>query len=122
MSNRESSTKMRSIFGPGNIYFIWCVGAVKIGFTGDKNVKFRFQAIQVSSPHEMILLGTKWVRHPAEESRLHNKFSHLWIRGEWFVANDELESFFRENFEIHCDTPWCQLPQASAWQYPEAGV
>ncbi len=63
------------------------VGAVKIGSSGDVNA--RLDALQIASPHELILMGTL-PGGRREEKRLHQLFDAMHMRGEWFRATPEL--------------------------------
>lgn len=70
------------------IYFIQnSEGPIKIGYS--KNVKTRFESLQSSNPDTLILLA-EVKGNKTMEQELHNKFSHLKIRGEWFKPEREL--------------------------------
>ena len=61
---------------------------VKIGIT--ENRFDRFAALQTSLPYEVDLLGILPVTDPVYERRLHKRFSHARLKGEWFERTPEL--------------------------------
>lgn len=71
-------------------YFAKCGEFVKIGRT--HNVKQRLRKFQEGNPNEVILLATC----DLDENDLHQQFSHLHHRGEWFKLNDELLEFINK--------------------------
>ena len=78
----------------GKVYFIQntVTGAIKIGYASD--VTRRFSALQQATDCELQLLHTvDSLEMEREEKEFHNKFSHLKIRGEWFLDKCELEEF-----------------------------
>ncbi len=71
------------------VYFIQSgdAGPIKIGLAWDAHK--RLAALQTGHPEELRLLGT--IPGNAEvERRLHDRFSHCRIRGEWFAPDPEL--------------------------------
>ena len=71
------------------IYFIGDEhGRIKIGFT-TLNVAIRLSMIQSHNADKLTLLATE-KGNELREGQLHAHFSHLWIRGEWYWAFDEL--------------------------------
>jgi hypothetical protein len=76
--------------GPGHVYFVEAGDFIKIGFTTDW--QRRIPTIQISSASPLRLLTLVQGDHDLEAA-LHNKFSHLRQRGEWFRKAPELISF-----------------------------
>lgn len=77
----------------GEIYFIACepLEAVKIGFTA-KDPEARVKACQTGCPAPLKLLGS-FPGTMLEERRLHEAFTPLHIRGEWFRHEWKLWAF-----------------------------
>lgn len=72
------------------IYLIRAGDAVKIGHARD--VATRLRRLRVDNAAEVELLVA--IRGTLQgEARIHLKFEHLRLRGEWFVASDELLEF-----------------------------
>ncbi len=72
------------------IYFVGNEhGAIKIGYTADLNVQKRLWACQTSNADLLTILGYR-DGIEIDEGNLHCRFAHLRIRGEWFVATNEL--------------------------------
>jgi hypothetical protein len=74
------------------VYFMQVApdGPIKIGWT--KVLSQRLSQVQTTSPHEIRLLATT----PGDDSlegRLHKRFAHLHLRGEWFSPAPELLAF-----------------------------
>lgn len=74
------------------VYFIrqGSDGPIKIGFTTDSHA--RIASMQTSNPIALTLL----LEVPGDEEleqRLHEEFSHLRIRGEWFEPGADLLAF-----------------------------
>ena len=77
----------------GFVYFIQAGdGPVKIGFS--TNVEKRMVALQISSPHELALIA-KMSGNKALEKQIHERFSRLALRGEWFEMDGELEELIK---------------------------
>lgn len=71
----------------GFIYFVECVGYVKIGFT--TSVPSRLGAIQSHNPLDLRLLG--FLRGPIQvEGRVQEACEKFHHRGEWFRGSEEL--------------------------------
>lgn len=67
------------------IYAIQAVGTefVKIGITERDLIADRLSALQVGSPHELVLLASAdWAIH--YERHIHRHLRAHWVRGEWF--------------------------------------
>jgi hypothetical protein len=80
----------------GDLYFIQCDHAVKIGRT--TNIVNRLANMQVNSPHEInCLLLLKG--QGKNEKAWHKRFAELRIRGEWFRLTEELEAAIIEERE-----------------------
>lgn len=76
------------------VYFVKAGVAVKIGYT-EGHLESRLKAVQQYSACEIELLcsvdgGRK------EENRVHKKFLHLRLRGDWYAATPELIEFAKE--------------------------
>lgn len=78
----------------GYVYFVTCMTSlhypIKIGWA--KNVATRVQGMQGANPNVLTVLVTTpgTIR---DERKLHARFRHLHIRGEWFRAHDELRDY-----------------------------
>jgi hypothetical protein len=70
----------------GYIYFVQCLGYVKIGIT--TNVKARFSSLRSSNPNELkilLVLNFNIIREAkSKEREFHTQFSSKRHRGEWF--------------------------------------
>ena len=86
---------------PGYVYFVLNRDshAIKIGTA--KNLRRRLTSLQTSSPAKLELLCSiklKSVEIAKElEQSLHQKFSDIRIRGEWFKAERELLNYITQN-------------------------
>lgn len=71
------------------VYFIQVnqSGPIKIGYS--TSVSSRLESLRISSPYDLNLLGTIKGGKSAEQ-KLHKRFKHLHIRGEWFAPEKEL--------------------------------
>ena len=79
------------------IYFIGCNEQyVKIGVSHFP--ASRLNDLQVGNPYGLTMLKTIDVSDKAE-AYLHNKFSHLHHRGEWFNLNSELREYIATEVE-----------------------
>lgn len=78
------------------VYFIQEITSkfIKIGFAA--SVASRKAIIQSSNPHEVIILGIM-EGGAKEEAIIHEQFSHLRIRGEWYKSNEDLLNFIKHN-------------------------
>lgn len=72
------------------VYFIQSEvsGAVKVGFTKSSPWK-RLSEIQVSTPDQLVLLGTKPGDEQVERD-LHEQLQRHHIRGEWFEPHEDV--------------------------------
>lgn len=77
-----------------HIYFLQesSLGAIKIGFAA--NVNTRKCNIQGANPSKVTILGAI-PGGPEEETKIHEQFAHLRIRGEWFKPGEDLLEFIR---------------------------
>jgi len=76
--------------GEEMIYFIGNEhGAIKMGYTADLNTQSRLGSLQTANADLLTILGYQ-DGTTVDEGNLHAQFAHLGIRGEWFVATDEL--------------------------------
>ena len=78
----------------GFVYFIRCLDAVKIGYSG--NPEGRLSKINTDNPNVCSLIGVVDAdKYP--ERFLHDKFrSHL-MDGEWYRYSDEIRDFVESN-------------------------
>lgn len=80
---------------PGFVYFAYCAGRIKIGYTTD--VGERMRGIATSSPFPVTLLltipGT-----PEDERSYHDMFGEDRTHLEWFDLSDDLREFLSANF------------------------
>lgn len=86
-------TQPRSADVHGYVYFMRSGDAIKIGFS-IQPLK-RTDELQIGNPEELELLGT-FKGTIRDERSLHDDFSHLEIRREWFRAEQELLEFIEE--------------------------
>lgn len=77
------------------VYFIQSGEFVKIGQTG--SLAQRLGHFKTHNPHPMYVVGLI-KGGPKEEKLLHEKFSHLHVKNEWFRYESEIKDFF-PNFE-----------------------
>lgn len=74
----------------GVVYFVQSGDLVKIGFSTD--LRKRLKTLQTACPRPIVLLhrfqGTR-----DDEKRVHRRFSHLRMRGEWFAPDVVLMEF-----------------------------
>src|SRR4051812_35404259 len=75
------------------VYFVRAGNAVKIGRT--TNLPGRLKALATASAVPLELLAAVPGGRP-EEARLHRRWRHLHIRGEWFRADEALVRSARE--------------------------
>jgi hypothetical protein len=78
------------------IYFVQPAGSqvVKIGYA--QHVPARFGNLQTAHAEELLLLGVLSGTE-AKERELHDRFSHLRVRGEWFRYTPEIQEFLFEH-------------------------
>lgn len=74
----------------GEVYFVSDGEHIKIGYSTAP--KIRVADLQVSSGRELVLLGTISGGLDTER-RLHARFAHCRVRGEWFSPTPELTAF-----------------------------
>src|SRR5580693_1238281 len=81
--------------GPlGRVYAIEAteVARVKIGWTG--NLPARLSSLPLASPVRLRVLAARQ-GYLRDERKLHSKFSHLRVTGEWFAFADDLRAFLK---------------------------
>lgn len=76
----------------GVIYFVTCLNSenypVKIGYS-NSSAEARMVNIQNGNPNLLNVIGT-FPGSITDERKLHERFAHLRIRGEWFVRAQEI--------------------------------
>jgi hypothetical protein len=81
------------------VYLIYSENKLKIGFS--KNPKNRLNSIKTQNPKSYVMYTIK-VEEPTEiaariyEKKLHKKFAHLRIGGEWFEWDDSIYQYFKK--------------------------
>jgi len=79
----------------GVIYFVTCLNSpsypIKIGYSAT-NAESRMIGIQNGNPNLLNVIATL-PGSIADEARLHSRFGHLRIRGEWFIRAQEIVDF-----------------------------
>jgi hypothetical protein len=96
----------------GAVYFARCGDRVKIGFSIDPQA--RLGILQSGNPEPLTLVG--WMPGTQDSERnLHQQFSALHVRGEWFRAEPALLEF------IASVTPG-RLPDGASFNQPPARV
>jgi hypothetical protein len=82
----------------GCVYIIRCRSKkryVKIGHA--MNIARRLSELQKGCPLQLEVEAYKWTLTPeADEKALHDRFAALWVRGEWFAPDEELEQLIAE--------------------------
>lgn len=77
---------------PGFIYFITCMSSVhypiKIGWSASLTDS-RVTQLQTGNPNLLTMVATL-PGTQEDERKLHISFSHLHVRGEWFLRGDDL--------------------------------
>ena len=88
----KSTSKRAELRGVQGIYFIQSGdgGPIKIGWTG--GLGLRLWALQVGNPEQLRVLAS-YAAGRDEELRLHDRFRHLHIRGEWHHPGLDLLAF-----------------------------
>lgn len=85
------------------VYFLECQGFIKIGRARD--ILRRTQMNQIGNPFALQPLGYVPQPSPDEadmhERFLHDRFSDIRHRGEWFIATDKLRAYI-----LAKATPW----------------
>ncbi len=79
----------------GLIYFVTCLNSpsypVKIGYSST-SAEARMINIQIGNPNLLNVIATQ-PGSIADEARLHTRFAHLRIRGEWFARSQEMMDY-----------------------------
>jgi DNA-binding phage protein len=81
---------------PGFLYFVHApsVGMIKMGFTSSTPMS-RMHALQAASPVPLELLGC--LRGSlTDEAQLHVRFAAYRTHNEWFVFNDDIAGYVRD--------------------------
>jgi len=77
--------------------------AIKIGYT--TNVLSRMKSFLTGSPSDLWMIAIQPVKSIDDEARLHGRFRHHKIRGEWFHAKEDLLTHILsldQNLAIEC--------------------
>lgn len=88
---------------PTRTFYVYFITAekenfpIKIGIS--ESHKLRFGAMQVSLPYLIKVLAILPTKDPMFERRLHQRFQHLRLRGEWFEQTPEINSYIAELLE-----------------------
>jgi hypothetical protein len=82
------------------VYFIRSADGsrIKIGTTG--RLAHRLRQLEIEYGHGLVVIGVM-EGFREDEAKLHRRFSHHRVEGEWFLASEELQTFITENAE-----PW----------------
>lgn len=102
--------------GPrGWVYFIVCADTwrCKIGFT-KKEVEKRLANLQTGSPGQLVV-AIKQPGTPETERRLHEKFAHCHVRGEWFELTDELRAYMMVSLWVMSEVTMRQGYKLEPW-------
>ena len=97
-----------------SIYFLHDGECIKIGYSA--NPRSRVSSLQTACSRLVRLLGTI-SGSEEDEKRLHERFAHLRVRGEWFRAHSELTEFIKSRCgyahvpQMKCakDLDWCHV-------------
>lgn len=95
----SSEIDRRDTLRQRHVYFILAEGirAVKIGIAYDASARLR--ELQVGSPAKLRLLGTIPGTGRTEQE-LHQQYIALWLHGEWFRLEGELDNFLKATFPL----------------------
>ncbi|EQA70750.1 GIY-YIG nuclease family protein [Leptospira noguchii] len=86
--SRRLKSKNQELMAEGFIYIISDDRHYKIGIT--KDVEARFQNLQTSTSSQLkIIYSEKLKNYRSLEKKIHKKFAHKRIKGEWFDLVDE---------------------------------
>lgn len=86
------------------IYFITDGEYVKIGFTDKDDVQQRLSTLQTGNARELTLLGTMQGGRESE-MLLHQVFSSLRVRGEWFLLTPQIKTVSEPRYSYISLTP-----------------
>lgn len=67
---------------------------IKIGLTRESNLHRRWMELQIGNPRLIQFRVWDMAGEMVMEKELHQKFSHLKIRGEWFMIDHDLEAMW----------------------------
>lgn len=76
------------------VYFIRDEQFIKIGFSSN-DAEERLEVLQCGNPRQLVLMAVM-PGSPKTETELHDRFSSLHVRGEWFKAEAELLQFIAQ--------------------------
>lgn len=79
------------------IYVVRCGYRVKIGFTS--NLNQRMHSLSTAN-HRPIELLASWPGNKADERILHERFSGLRVRGEWFALQKPIKEWLRDDHGV----------------------
>lgn len=98
LQNANTKELCKKDGGPGFVYFIQgqCGGPIKIGYA--KNVCTRLKELQTGQPDSLVILAT-FPGYFNDEQKMHKKFEHIRLRGEWFKPEKEL-LYFIEKYKV----------------------
>ncbi len=82
------------------VYFVEAVGSNCIKIGSSAHVNLRLKDLQVACPFEMRLLKQVACSTEFTESVVHNQFTHLRQRGEWFSATQELRDYIKNLHDV----------------------
>lgn len=96
--DRKAIDAKLQIFGPKEceppqVYFVSYGQYIKIGWTSD--LLGRIAELQKAAPEQLSLL-LKFPGSKSDELRLHHRFAHLRLRGEWFKSSPEILGFIEQ--------------------------
>jgi hypothetical protein len=100
---------------PAKQFYVYFVSAkvdgypIKIGLT--TGAMYRFQTLKNAMPYEIDILGYMAVDHRSAERALHQQFSHIRLKGEWFTRTPELMGFIG-GLSLERDLPSERKPPA----------
>ncbi|RJO75464.1 MAG: hypothetical protein C4523_00085 [Myxococcales bacterium] len=107
---------------PEFVYFISDGENIKIGYSLWPHQ--RMQDLQVGHATALQMLGIMRVSSKDEEDRLHDRFLHLRVRGEWFRPGPDLLRFIARLPDPSEQQPsfaeWFSNRQATGWPNEEA--
>jgi len=88
VNNKSSNTK------DGCVYFLLGRKSKRLKIGHSFHVPSRVKALQSSSPEELVVIKTIPGSQQLE-TRLHKKFAHLRLHGEWFRATTEIMEYIQ---------------------------
>lgn len=95
-------------------------GPIKIGHTSGQSVRGRLASLQSCCPWPLLVVALM-PGSCREERALHERFSELRLRGEWFRASEPLTSWLRDRGKSYPHQSGCSVVQLAIWRREDRG-